>query len=599
MGADKEKAFEFIRALVESIRGTTLAFEVEMELGARLNGQDTTVPVSFDGNFQGGVFFAGLTTYSRGRLIVGAASGENSEDVISVPGRAYVPDESKSGWEEIPLSLDRTVFPDPRSFIFDFRQGTDHLSDVHMVGEENVDGDATVVISASSPEIQIFGSPGDFDITYWFAKDDDRLIKVEMRGKLVIGEDNLLARHLDPGTVDLELTARFSGYGKPVEVLTPELIYGTFGHRALLLDDDRVLVSGGYTGGANNNVIVPFPATYSQIYSMDTGLWKMVGGLRLEELDQETGPMLWNYAVELPDGSVLAFGIDFKDRDASTGVVYKLNQASGTWEFVADGGLPRFETGMLALPDGSVLVAGGLNLNDTGSSSVYPDVSPHVEIFDPATGSWTMAADMSQAGSSPLHEFVLLSDGRVLVLSGQFRNDDGPVAQLYNPSTDTWSFTGTMRSIYGTPIAQLLQDGRVLLTTSGDNLLEGRAASYLYDPETNTWETNEQSGGRQIVRPMNRARGNHALTILPDGRVLATGGDDFFEREAAEVHRGTTEIFDPATGEWTEGPILKELRSNHTATLLPDGRVLLTGGIGLVVEKDEIAPTFTTEFIEP
>ena len=564
-----------------------------MELGVNRDGTVAIVPVGFDGDFQGGVLLGGLATYSRGELSVGVPAEGNSTDVISVPGRAYVPDETTGVWEEIPLSVDRTVFPDPRAFIFNFRQGTDHLTDVRVIGEEDVEGDSTVVISAGSSEIEIFGSPGDFDITYWFAKDDDRLIMVEMRGELVIGEDNLLARHLVPGSVDLELTVRFSEYGKPVEVLSPELIYGTFGHKALLLDDGRVPVSGGFNGAANNNVVIPFPVAYSQIYSPDTGLWKAVGGLPTEEGDRATGPILQNSAVKLPDGSVLVFGIDFGDDETSSGVVYQLNQTLDTWEFVADGGVPRFETSMLVLPDGSVLVAGGVDLSGEGSSSIYPDVSPHVEIFDPATGSRARVM-----GTGPFLELLLLHDGRVLALHGDFRNDDGTTAQLYDPATDTWSFTGPMPSVNGLPVGLVLNDGRVLVTDAPAYSSAVASESYLYDPESNTWETNEEWDTR-IVRSMNRARENHALTLLPDGRVLASGGDDFFEGAAAQDHQGITEIFDPATGEWAEGPKLHELRTNHTATLLLDGRILLTGGIGLVVEKDEIAPTFTTEFIEP
>ena len=598
MGADEGKAFEFIRDLVENIRGTTLAFEVEMELGVRLNGQDTTVPVSFDGNFQGGFFFAGLPTYSRGRLTIGAAPGGLSADVISVPGRAYVLDESTADWEEIPLSVDRTVFPDPRSFVFDSRQGISHLTEIEVSGEETVDGTDTVVISASSEEIEVLGAPGAFDITYWFAKDDSRMIQVELLGELNIPEDTLLAQHLDPGSVDLMLTARFFDYGKQVDVLTPELMYGMFSHGALLLEDDRVLVSGGYTGVANNNVIIPFPVTYSQIYIPDTGLWEVVGGLPLEELDQETGPMISNSAVKLPDDRVLIFGIDFESEETSSGVAYLLNDEDDTWEFFAGGGVPRFDTDMLVMLDGRVLIAGGVDLSDEGSSSSFPDVSPHIEIFDPATRSWTPAAEMLQVGVGPFNEFLLLQDGRVLAMHPDFFDEDWASAQLYDPSTDTWSFTGEMPLFEDVPTAQVLLDGSVLVTTAGVFSLEDNALSYLFDPATDTWETDERRDFL-VTRPLNQPRDHHALTLLPDGRVLATGGDDFFEGEAAEAHRGTTEIFDPETGEWTKGPDLQELRSNHTATLLPDGRVLLTGGIGLVVEKDEIAPTFTTEFIEP
>ena len=72
---------------------------------------------------------------------------------------------------------------------------------------------------------------------------------------------------------------------------------------------------------------------------------------------------------------------------------------------------------------------------------------------------------------------------------------------------------------------------------------------------------------------MRFARYHHTATTLPDGRVLVTGGDrgeDDFQRSA--------EIYDPARNRWTRAPSMRRARGNHSATLLPDGRVLVAGG---------------------
>jgi hypothetical protein len=71
---------------------------------------------------------------------------------------------------------------------------------------------------------------------------------------------------------------------------------------------------------------------------------------------------------------------------------------------------------------------------------------------------------------------------------------------------------------------------------------------------------------------MNVARARHTATLLSDGRVLVTGGWDAGAFDSAE-------LFDPATGAWTVTGTMKSPRFWHTATLLPDGRVLVVGGI--------------------
>ena len=591
--AEERTAFEFINSLSENVRGMTTAFDLDMELAVVWNGQETIIPVTLDGDFQGGVFFGAIPSYSRSRMTVGVPAGQESLEVISVPGRMYVRREFETEWREIPVSVDRTVTPDPRAFVFDSRQDTSHLTRITVEGEEILDGVNALVISAFTSDIEFFGSPGEFDVTYWFGKEDGNLVKVNILGEIILFEDSLLGREIAAESADLSMVARFYDHGKGVEVFTPELLYGTFGHAAQLLDDGRVLVTGGFNAAANANTIVPFPASYAQIYSFETGVWKSVGGVDLVKQERLPGPDIYNSAIRLPDGVVLVFGIDSGKEMASSGVVHQLGENQDTWEFVAGGGLPRFATDMVLLADGRVLIGGGVELSDDDSGR---DISTEVEIFDPTTRTWATAAAMPLTGRG--QELVLLQDGRVLAIHRNFRNNGQPSAQLYDPLADSWSFTGEMVRNVTLPTAVTMDDGRVLVTAAPAYSSKGYSESHLFDPASGTWETHG-TGEYLISLPMNQPRENHTLTLLPDGRVLAVGGDDFFEGDVPEDRRGTTEIFDPATSRWSPGPDLQELRSNHAATLLPNGRVFLTGGIGLVVSKDEIAPIFTTEFVEP
>ena len=256
--ADEGAAFGFINSLPDSVRGLTSAFDVQMELTVLQSGQEIVVPASFGGDFVGGVLFNGIPSYSRGVLTVGTMPDLESLEVISVLGRAYVREETGSEWEKIPASVDRTVFPDLRVFIFDARQGTSHLIQTKFDGEEVVDGVDALVVSASSTDLEILGSAGEFDLTYWFAKENGRLIKVEVTGELTRGQDSLMERIIPAESADILLTTRFFDHDKEIEIATPELMLGAFSHDVIFLDDGRVLVTGGFNAIANNNTLYLF-----------------------------------------------------------------------------------------------------------------------------------------------------------------------------------------------------------------------------------------------------------------------------------------------------------------------------------------------------
>ena len=91
---------------------------------------------------------------------------------------------------------------------------------------------------------------------------------------------------------------------------------------------------------------------------------------------------------------------------------------------------------------------------------------------------------------------------------------------------------------------------------------------------------------------MGSVRSDFTLTLLSDGRVLASGGSDATRMDY--VPYSATEIFDPYTLSWSPGPDLAIPRTKHSATLLADGTVLVAGGIGPATgEQDVRAPTPT------
>jgi hypothetical protein len=163
----------------------------------------------------------------------------------------------------------------------------------------------------------------------------------------------------------------------------------------------------------------------------------------------------------------------------------------------------------------------------------------------------------------------LLKDGRVLIVGG----GETSTAELYDPATGKFSRTGSMAGIRYFHTATLLADGRVLIVGGrtagpGAGLENDVASAELYDPAT---------GKFRSTGSMARPREGHTATLLPDGRVLVAGG--FSITSANGDTPSSAELYDPATGTFSPTGSMATGRIGHTATLLTNGLVLVAGGL--------------------
>lgn len=203
------------------------------------------------------------------------------------------------------------------------------------------------------------------------------------------------------------------------------------------------------------------------------------------------------------------------------------------------------------LADGRVLVAGG----SPGEAAFKTG-----EIYDPATGEWTpTGTQMLFAHEWPVA--AALCDGRVFV--GGRPDSNNHDAELYDPTANAWTSAGKMKfsHLYGT--ATLLPDCRLLLVGG----YSANTQAEIYNPAAGTFKA---------VGVMNSERFFHTTTVLADGRALTAGGG--VDVNGTWFTYGTVDIFDPATGLWKKAAKMHQPRRAHTATLLPDGTVLVVGG---------------------
>ena len=331
-------------------------------------------------------------------------------------------------------------------------------------------------------------------------------------------------------------------------VATGAMTVGRSSFTATLLLDGRVLVVGSDGQQAS-------PA--AELYDPATGRFSKTGSPSVGRFDHT--------ATLLKDGRVLIAGgwtwSGLTTQELASAELYD----PSTGKFTTTGSMTElrvFQTATL-LQDGRVLITGGAD----------GIAVPTAELYDPSTGTFSAVGQMSS--NRMYHTATLLSDGRVLVVGGTSdRGASLDSAELYDPASGTFSGTGSLTTAPMDHVAARLADGRVLVVGAGMAGTGVAPMANLYDPATGTFSVTGSMINGCNCEPGSQVSG----LLLSDGRVFvpdfsSVGSTDFM---------GSAELYDPASGTFSQAGAMSRYRRQMAATLLADGRVLLAGDEGLV-----------------
>ena len=348
-----------------------------------------------------------------------------------------------------------------------------------------------------------------------------------------------------------------------------------------LLDDGRALIIGGIIDCLSNfwtaDCTAPFTVLRSaQIYDSSTRTFSFTGSLA-------TG-RYGHTATLLQSGKVLVVGGFDTYCICSTPVTTAeiFDSATGSFSPAGTPQVPRAYHTATLLADGTVLIVGGvLGVPDLLSGGSVPALAS-AEIYDPVTNSFSSVGGMSNRRVN--HTATLLPSGMALIVGGApvsvgFPGATGDAtAELYDPVAHTFSLAGAMATPRFGHTATLLPTGSVLIaggSASGETapVFNGRDPTdsvEIFDFRTKLWST---------AATMNSPRAFHTATLLPSGQVLFAGDSQM------SFPHGRADLYDPQSGASAPvGSMVVGWRYRHVATLMPDGSVLVVGGVTGIIE---------------
>jgi hypothetical protein len=347
----------------------------------------------------------------------------------------------------------------------------------------------------------------------------------------------------------------------------PALNQNRRAHRASLLADGRILVSGGLVGLGT----VTQPNRYlssSELYDPQRGSWQTIPNATARFRHTST---------ILPSGEVMLIGGQNDKETLDTTEIFdpNLNVFRPGVSLLK----PRRLHTATVLNNGNVLVVGGYTGQEQSTTYLYPygpQQLRQVEEIDPRGVQKTKVTTLQRPRE--LHTATRLQDGRVLVAGGVWGEDTLRDCEMYDPKQQTWKSVAPMQFPRTRHTATLLPDGRVLVIGGSvgkaiDQVMaspqkEIYASCEIYDPKTDRWTLTDSMHYPRTAF-MN-------AVLLPQGRVLVGGG---FGSVGYESNL-SWELYDIATGQWILVGFWSEPIHGHQLVYVPQSsQVYRIGGL--------------------
>jgi hypothetical protein len=288
-----------------------------------------------------------------------------------------------------------------------------------------------------------------------------------------------------------------------------------------------------------------------------------------------TGTRWLTQSTVLPNGKVLVTG------GGGPNFAELYDPVAATWSLVQglpNSGLPKERHSSTLLPNGTVLIVGGVDSSNTSMSKTW--------LFDPTTN--LLLAGPNTATVHAGHTATTLANGKVVIAGGDCTFGsalcNSGSTEIYDVTANAFTSLAPMPIPVKHAAAALIGANKIFVAGGISGSVKSDAQ--VYDASTNSW--------RVLSTTLASPRLYHTATALQDGRVLVIGG---YSAQAGSGGRwDSSDIYNPATDKISQGPSMQTKRFTHTATLLVDGRVLVTGGSGAL---NDDTSTKSVEYFDP
>ncbi|HUQ85902.1 MAG TPA: peptidoglycan DD-metalloendopeptidase family protein [Candidatus Limnocylindrales bacterium] len=351
-------------------------------------------------------------------------------------------------------------------------------------------------------------------------------------------------------------------------------IISHYNHKAVLLDNGKVIIVGGVSRNSSTNIVELFSPSLNGI-----GAWSL--GRSLVQ-DRQFATLDLITMVGSGSGKVLTSGGSSSGCSCILNTSEIYNSELNTWTKTSNMNHARWGHSSSVVDDGKLIISGG-------SSNVYgTDRLNSVELFNPTSNAWSLKAPLNLGRIH--HQQVTFKDingvTKIMVIGGSIATSTSTSStEIYDPVLNVWTYGPSMSYARGNRFSAIpLKDGRILVTGNDAPNYEN---SEVYDPKSNKWIIYKQ---RYKVDRL------HSVVELGEKagyKVLLAGGIDAASGDATS----SAQLFDPQTNSWKPSTVMNISRYAFTLTLLNTGGVLATSGYNSLAQELSSSELYAPEEI--